>query len=123
MGNPAKINSVRTRILILLLACVLSLFSCVHAEISSERNGPRVALVLGAGASRGFAHVGVLKVLESNGIPIDMIVGTSAGSSVGSLYAYGYDAFALQKMAFTLQYDDLIDIQSVSRLGSQEFRS
>jgi len=46
-----------------------------------------VALVLGGGAFHGMAHAGVIKVLEDAGIPIDLIVGTSAGSMVGALYA------------------------------------
>jgi len=117
MGNLRTIITTRRWVLIFLFAYILSLSSCVHTEISSEQMRPRVALVLGAGASRGFAHVGVLKVLESNGIPTDMIVGTSAGSFVGSLYAYGYDAFDLQKMAFTLQYDDLIDMMFLPNKG------
>jgi len=48
---------------------------------------PVVGLVLGGGGARGLAHVGVLKVLEAEGIPVDVIVGTSAGALVGSLYA------------------------------------
>jgi NTE family protein len=67
-------------------------------------------LVLGAGASRGFAHIGVLKVLESNRIPVHMIVGTSAGSFVGSLYAYGYNAFQLQKLSFDIEKGDIVDL-------------
>jgi len=70
---------------------------------------PKVAVVLGAGAAKGFAHVGVLKVLESNRIPINMIVGTSAGSFVGSLYAYGFNAFQLQKISFDIQQGELAD--------------
>jgi NTE family protein len=70
----------------------------------------KIAVVLGAGASKGFAHVGVLKVLESQKIPLHLIVGTSAGSVVGSLYACGYDAFQLQKMALALQKDDVVDL-------------
>ena len=69
----------------------------------------KVAVVLGAGASKGFAHVGVLKVLESQQIPIHLIVGTSAGSFVGSLYAYGIDTFQLQTMAMSLLKDDVVD--------------
>jgi NTE family protein len=71
---------------------------------------PRIALVLGAGASRGFAHIGVLKILQVNSIPINMIVGTSAGSFVGSLYAYGYDAYQLQKMALAIEKSDIVDL-------------
>ncbi len=69
----------------------------------------KIALVLGAGSSKGFAHIGVLKILESNKIPIHMIVGTSAGSAVGSLYAYGVDAFSLQKMAISVNQGDIVD--------------
>lgn len=58
----------------------------------------KIALVLGGGAARGFAHIGVIKLLESHGIVADYVVGTSAGAVVGSLYAGGYDAFALQKI-------------------------
>jgi NTE family protein len=63
---------------------------------------PRVALVLGGGAARGFAHVGVIKMLESQGIVPDLIVGTSAGSVVGALYASGLNGFQLQEMTFDL---------------------
>jgi NTE family protein len=69
----------------------------------------KIALVLGAGSSKGFAHIGVLKILESNKIPIHLIVGTSVGSAVGSLYAYGIDAFSLQKFAFSMNQGDIID--------------
>lgn len=69
----------------------------------------KIALVLGAGASRGFAHIGVLKVLEANRIPVHMIIGTSAGSFVGSLSAFGFNGFQLQKMALALDKGDLID--------------
>lgn len=64
---------------------------------------PKVALVLGGGAARGFAHIGVIKALEAQGIVPDMVVGTSAGSAVGVLYAAGLDGFALQKLALGMQ--------------------
>jgi NTE family protein len=70
----------------------------------------KIALVLGAGASKGFAHVGVIKILESNKIPIHMIVGTSVGSIVGSFYAYGYDAFQLQKLSFAIEKGEIVDL-------------
>ena len=70
---------------------------------------PKVALVLGGGAVRGFAHVGVIKVLEAQGIVPDLVVGTSAGSVVGSLYAAGYTGFDLQKIAFKLDEDSVGD--------------
>ena len=48
---------------------------------------PRIALVLGGGAARGFAHIGVIRVLEQERIPVDLVVGTSVGSLIGALYA------------------------------------
>lgn len=62
----------------------------------------KVALVLGGGAARGFAHIGVIKALEAQGIFPDMVVGTSAGSLVGALYAAGNNGFALQKLAMEM---------------------
>jgi NTE family protein len=62
----------------------------------------KIALVLGGGAARGFAHIGVIKALESQGIVPDMVVGTSAGSLVGALYAAGNNGFALHKMALEM---------------------
>jgi len=70
---------------------------------------PKIALVLGGGAVRGFAHIGVIKVLEAQGIVPDMVVGTSAGSMVGVLYAAGYSGFELQKIAFKLDEDTVGD--------------
>ena len=67
---------------------------------------PRIALALGGGAARGFAHIGVIKALESHGIVPDLVVGTSAGSLVGALYASGYGGFDLQRVA--LQLDDTV---------------
>jgi len=64
----------------------------------------RIGLALGGGAARGFAHIGVIKALQSQGIAADVVAGTSAGSLVGALYAAGNDGFALQKLA--LQMDE-----------------
>ncbi|MGV8899650.1 MAG: patatin-like phospholipase family protein [Burkholderiaceae bacterium] len=62
----------------------------------------KIGLALGGGAARGFAHIGVIKALEAQGIVPDIVVGTSAGSLVGALYAAGNNGFALQKMAMEM---------------------
>lgn len=62
----------------------------------------KIGLALGGGAARGFAHIGVIKALESQGIVPDVVVGTSAGSLVGALYAAGNHGFALQKLALDM---------------------
>jgi len=94
------------------LSCALSalFISCTFAPKAPPPPRPaKVAIVLGAGASKGFAHIGVLKILELNKIPLSMVVGTSVGSLIGSLYAYGYTPYELQTIAFALQKDDLVD--------------
>jgi len=60
---------------------------------------PRIGLALGGGAARGFAHIGVIQVLEENGIRPDLVVGTSAGSLVATLYASGKNGTALSQLA------------------------
>ena len=64
---------------------------------------PRIGLALGGGAARGFAHVGVIQVLEEAGIHVDLVAGTSAGSLVAALYASGKDGRQLQRVAETME--------------------
>ena len=64
---------------------------------------PRIGLALGGGAARGFAHVGVIQVLEEAGVRPDLVVGTSAGSLVAALYASGRDGRQLQQAAETME--------------------
>ncbi len=101
-------------VVIALFVLMLNVASCAptkEAVVQPVQQKPvKVAVVLGAGASRGFAHIGVLKVLEENNIPINLVVGTSAGSFVGSLYAYGFNAFQLQQMAISMQKSDIVDL-------------
>jgi len=72
---------------------------------------PRVALVLGGGAARGFAHIGVIRILEQERIPIDLVVGTSVGSLIGAVYASDRDSFDLEWTAFQLTQDDIFDFR------------
>lgn len=107
--QTVKENMPFKRLLTFLILILPLLVSCMPKEIPPAEKPRKIALVLGAGASKGFAHIGVLKVLQSNRIPIHMIVGTSAGSFVGSLYAYGYDAYQLHRMSLAIEKGDLID--------------
>jgi NTE family protein len=74
-----------------------------------QRRPPRLGLALGGGAARGFAHVGVIQVLERNGIRPDLVVGTSAGSLVAALYASGMDGAALERAALSMDEATLTD--------------
>jgi NTE family protein len=62
----------------------------------------KIGLALGGGAARGFAHIGVIKVLESADVPIDVVIGTSAGSVVGALYASGMNGYQLQEVGLAM---------------------
>ena len=70
---------------------------------------PVIALALGGGAAKGFAHIGVIKALEAQGIVPDIIVGTSAGSVVGAMYASGKNGFELQQLAISLDESTVSD--------------
>ncbi|MBK1682458.1 Patatin [Rhodoferax fermentans] len=70
---------------------------------------PRIGIALGGGGTKGFAHVGVIKALEAQGLRPELIAGTSAGSVVGALYASGLDGFALQELAFGLDESKVKD--------------
>ncbi|MFZ3075227.1 MAG: patatin-like phospholipase family protein [Psychrobacter glacincola] len=92
----------------------LSMTACqsltpIAETITPANNQPKVALVLGGGGAKGFAHIGVIKALEANGIKPTLVVGTSVGSLVGSLYASGYTAKALERLALTTTDSELTD--------------
>ena len=73
------------------------------------KRAPRVGLALGGGAARGFAHVGVIQILEEAGIRPDMVVGTSAGSLVAAIYASGRSGAQLQQIALEMEEATLTD--------------
>jgi NTE family protein len=74
----------------------------------------KIGLALGGGAAKGFAHIGVIKMLEASGIHPDVVAGTSAGSVVGALYASGMDPFQLQEQAFSLDASNIRDVRLFS---------
>lgn len=98
-------------LLLILISVFLTLSGCTTAVHPTPPNAVqpkpvrdlKIGLVLGGGAARGFAHIGVIKALESQGIVPDIVVGTSAGSLVGALYAAGNNGFALNKLALDME--------------------
>ncbi|UTH75595.1 patatin-like phospholipase family protein [Chromobacterium sp. IIBBL 290-4] len=100
----------------LLVGVAAMLAACTTNPINSNvETAPKtpakvkVGLALGGGAAKGFAHIGVIKVLEAAGIEPEIITGTSAGSVVGSLYASGMTGMQLQAKAMTLGESELTD--------------
>ena len=78
-------------------------------SLLSKSRKPNIALVLGSGAARGFAHIGVIKMLESQGIRPNIVVGTSAGSVIAALYASGYSGLDLNRIGLNLDEAAIAD--------------
>ena len=83
-----------------------------EAEATIPPSAPlKIGIALGGGAAKGFAHIGVIKMLEANGFAPAVVAGTSAGSVVGALYASGMNAFELQEKAVALDEAKIRDLQ------------
>jgi NTE family protein len=106
-------QNVKRNALIFTLLVIFTLCSCSTLRPPSPPpvKPAKIAVVLGGGGAKGYAHIGVLKVLEAQKIPIHMIVGTSAGSIVGSLFASGKSAFELQEIALSMDKSNVIDYE------------
>lgn len=91
-----------------LVFAVLFIFSFQNT-FAQEQKRPKVGLVLSGGGAKGFAHIGVLKVLEKAGVKIDYIGGTSMGAVVGGLYASGYNAAQIDSIFHKTNFDDLLN--------------
>jgi NTE family protein len=104
MNSLRKITPIITfGFAILLLIC----FLCPDLSFAEEKTRPKIGLVLGGGGAKGAAHIGVLKVLEEQKIPIDYIAGTSMGAIVAALYASGLSAGELEKVITAIDWDDV----------------
>ncbi|TCM65198.1 NTE family protein [Acinetobacter calcoaceticus] len=92
-----------------LLACDKTVKTPSQVTPISARE-PVIAIALGGGGAKGFAHIGVIKVLESHGIKPKIVTGTSAGSFVGSIYASGKTPYQMQQLALQLKESDIRDL-------------
>lgn len=109
-----------SKFFVLAIAIGFLLISCqtVTTVPITKKGDPKIALVLGGGSAKGFAHIGVIRVLEQEKIPINLIVGTSVGSLIGGLYASQPDSFQLEWTAFKIERNDVLDPSLVhSKLG------
>lgn len=99
------------------LAALPLFLSGLSAAQSPKAGRPRVALVLGSGSARGFAHIGVIKALEAAKIKPDLIVGTSAGAMIGAFYAAGFSGAQMEELALKVKDIDIVDMQSGAKRG------
>lgn len=88
---------------------VIFLFITFSAFLYAEENKPKIGLVLSGGGAKGFAHIGVLKVLYEEKIPVDYITGTSMGSIIGLLYAMGYTPDEMEKIVLGSDWFEYFD--------------
>ena len=84
---------------------------CLCITLSLSASAQKVGLVLSGGGAKGLTHIGIIRALEENNIPIDYITGTSMGAIVGSLYAMGYSPDDMEKL---LKSDDFECCESVA---------
>ena len=96
--------------ILLFTACGTTGSQTARKPVQTSKPTAVVGLALGGGASKGFAHIGIIKVLKENGIPVKVVTGTSAGSIVGSLYASGMSPDRLELEAEILGKTDLVDL-------------
>ncbi len=82
-------------------------FQKLDFPASIRPHKPKIGLALSGGGARGFAQIGILKVLEKNDIPVDYIAGTSIGGIVGGLYAAGYTATELESLALNINWEEI----------------
>ena len=99
---------------------VFSLLLCFLLPTSEALARPKIGLVLGGGGAAGIAHVGVLKVLEANHIPVDVIAGNSMGAVVGSLYASGMSVAEIEQVSKTLDWVKLFSDDTSHQLKSYQ---
>jgi NTE family protein len=96
----------KMRVTAILLICLFVTFPLFSLQ-QEHAVYPKVALVLSGGSALGFAHIGVLKVIEEVGIPVDLVVGTSMGGLVGALYSIGYTPNEIVDIAGKTDWMDL----------------
>jgi NTE family protein len=84
---------------------------------TKDKRIPKIGLALGSGSTRGYAHIGVIKVLEKNKIPIDFIAGSSVGAMIGSVYAFYKDSHKLEKIILSPSWRQIISFIDPSLRG------
>lgn len=105
---------------------ILLLISTKIYSLETEENKPKIGLVLAGGGAWGFAHVGVLRIIEEEQIPISYITGTSIGAVIGSLYSMGYTVDELEDLIRSENWfnvlNDSIDREDISALNKNDFQ-
>src|SRR3974390_1663654 len=97
----------RRPLILLFASAFLSIFFCGPELWGATRNPPKICLVLSGGGARAASHIGVLKVLERQHIPMDCSAGTRFGSLAGGLYSIGYSASEIEQMMLNQNWSNV----------------
>lgn len=106
IAKKNKTKDVKKLIFLIMLIAYCLLPTATYSQDTIKK--PKIGLVLSGGGAKGFAHIGVLKVIEQAGVKIDYIGGTSMGSVIGGLYASGYNAHQIDSLFQKVNFDELI---------------
>jgi NTE family protein len=98
-----------------LTGCLVLLLLYTAAMAQPQAARPRIGVTLSGGGAKGLAHIGILKAIDSAGLKVDYLTGTSMGSIIGSLYSIGYSADTIEKLARGIDWDLLLTNQSSLR--------
>src|ERR1700686_4020384 len=93
----------------------LYLSAQLMAQTRPDSLRPKIGLTLSGGGAKGLAHIGILKAIDSAGLKVDYITGTSMGGIIGSLYAVGYSGHSIEKIARKIDWDVILSNQSSLR--------
>ncbi len=102
-------------LLLLILTLALSSFRAYADSSAADTVRPKIGLALSGGGAKGFAHIGVIKILEEAGVHVDYVTGTSMGAVIGALYSIGYSAAEMESIVTEMDWDDFFD-DDVGRL-------
>src|SRR5215831_10204194 len=87
------------------------LFSLHGSSQPDSSHRPKIGLTLSGGGAKGLFHIGIIKAIDSAGLKIDYVTGTSMGAIIGAMYAVGYSGDAIQKMAEKIDWDLMLSNQ------------
>lgn len=109
LGPLKSKSTIKMRVKITIFLVLFLFTSIIEAQTSEDSDQPKVGLVLSGGGAKGFAHIGALKVIDSLGIKIDYVAGTSMGAIIGGLYAAGYSGQDLDSIFQQVNIEDLVN--------------
>lgn len=99
---------------------IFFIFCSIILLAQNKNTRPKIGLTLSGGGAKGLAHIGILKAIDSAGLKIDYVTGTSMGSIIGALYAIGYSADTIEKMGRQMDWDMLLSNASSLRSFSMQ---